>query len=185
MKVCTGCKILKPLSEYYQDRAAGLKDGRKSRCKDCCRAYSRARYYIVPPPDPERKRKILRAFRERNPGKDREYGRKWRQKDPDRALELARARGEKWRRTKPERKIASQMRRRVRERAVTQTDEDYIAVLRGDPCSYCGSDGGVVDHIEPLFHGGDADWTNLTAACRRCNTSKHTDGLLRFMQRAA
>jgi hypothetical protein len=57
--------------------------------------------------------------------------------------------------------------------------------LAHDPCAYCG--GRIVepwrsvvgaDHIVPLSVGGGDDWTNLTACCKSCNSSKGADPLL-------
>lgn len=46
----------------------------------------------------------------------------------------------------------------------------------GHICLYCGqpfSDGDLTrDHIIPRSQGGADSWTNVVAACRRCNTSK-------------
>jgi 5-methylcytosine-specific restriction endonuclease McrA len=57
-------------------------------------------------------------------------------------------------------------------------DHDYIQVLLGDPCSYCGDKAESVDHIVALSRGGDNNWTNLTAACRSCNSRKATKKML-------
>jgi hypothetical protein len=35
-KVCTGCGIMKPLTEFGRHR--GTRDGHNCRCKGCCRA---------------------------------------------------------------------------------------------------------------------------------------------------
>lgn len=58
---------------------------------------------------------------------------------------------------------------------------EYVDVLRGDPCAYCGRPGGTIDHIEPIKHGGDSHFMNLTAACDACNRRKHARRLLPFM----
>lgn len=57
----------------------------------------------------------------------------------------------------------------------------YAEVLRHDPCAYCGSVAGEVDHIVPVAGGGDGDWENLTAACRSCNARKNAQSLLGFL----
>lgn len=59
----------------------------------------------------------------------------------------------------------------------------YIAVLRRDPCAYCGAPWEHTDHIHPVAAGGAGDWTNLTAACASCNHRKSTSDLLTFMLR--
>lgn len=68
-----------------------------------------------------------------------------------------------------------------------QTDEgirlrmEYEAIIRKDPCVYCGGPGGEVDHIDPYVRGGSAEWANLASACRSCNASKHATPLLVFL----
>lgn len=40
-------------------------------------------------------------------------------------------------------------------------------------CCYCGSGKDLtLDHVMPKSRGGKTSWTNLTTACRRCNTKK-------------
>lgn len=67
-----------------------------------------------------------------------------------------------------------------------------LRALEGDPCSYCGRAPGEgapqtrstrpsrqgLDHIVPRSDGGADDWTNFTACCHSCNSSKHTTSLL-------
>jgi 5-methylcytosine-specific restriction endonuclease McrA len=61
-------------------------------------------------------------------------------------------------------------------------DTGVIALLRGDPCAYCGSRLDItVDHIEPLAAGGEHHFDNLTAACRPCNASKRHRSFLMFL----
>jgi 5-methylcytosine-specific restriction endonuclease McrA len=59
---------------------------------------------------------------------------------------------------------------------------ELIAVIRADPCAYCGSSDDVtIDHIDPLVGGGRHVPENLTAACRQCNAAKRTRPLLLFL----
>lgn len=58
---------------------------------------------------------------------------------------------------------------------------DYEAIIRKDPCAYCGGPAGEVDHIEPLKRGGSSEWDNLGPACRSCNSSKHATPLLAYL----
>ncbi len=62
---------------------------------------------------------------------------------------------------------------------------EWAAVLRADPCSYCGASAGELDHIAPVTRGGLHEYENLTAACKSCNSSKYNDPLLVFLTRAA
>lgn len=63
-------------------------------------------------------------------------------------------------------------------------------LLQHDPCSYCGGQGGTIDHIRPQGHGehtrfsgphGLFSWLNLTSACQSCNQAKADKSLLGFM----
>lgn len=47
-------------------------------------------------------------------------------------------------------------------------------ILRRDNyvCQYCGEFGNTVDHIMPKSRGGGNTWTNLCAACKKCNGKK-------------
>src|SRR5262249_39110328 len=49
-------------------------------------------------------------------------------------------------------------------------------ILRRDhyTCQYCGRRGDrlTVDHVVPRSKGGDTAWTNVVAACLRCNLAK-------------
>lgn len=63
--------------------------------------------------------------------------------------------------------------------------DQYDRILRADPCCYCGQREpgriSAIDHIHPLSLGGSADWDNLTAACKGCNSSKKARPLLYFL----
>lgn len=54
----------------------------------------------------------------------------------------------------------------------------WARTLRQDPCAYCGSRGGSIDHIDGL--GPDSP-PNLTGACVRCNSAKGKASLLGFL----
>ncbi len=58
---------------------------------------------------------------------------------------------------------------------------DYEAIIKNDPCVYCGEPGGEVEHVEPLALGGSSEWDNLAGACRSCNSSKHATPLLMYL----
>jgi 5-methylcytosine-specific restriction endonuclease McrA len=45
--------------------------------------------------------------------------------------------------------------------------------LRDDfTCQYCERPAENVDHVVPRSQGGEHEWSNVVAACRRCNTKK-------------
>lgn len=49
-------------------------------------------------------------------------------------------------------------------RTVLQRDEHR--------CAYCGGAADTVDHVQPRSRGGRHEWTNVVAACGRCNHRK-------------
>ena len=56
----------------------------------------------------------------------------------------------------------------------------HLNLLTHDPCSYCGKPMEAIDHIVPLTKGGTEDWTNLTSACKSCNSRKNNKSLFEF-----
>ncbi len=73
--------------------------------------------------------------------------------------------------------------RRRRSQLLSAEGRDYAAVVRLDPCSYCGGRCGqmAADHIVPLDQGGENTWQNLTGAGRPCNASKKNKPLLHWL----
>jgi 5-methylcytosine-specific restriction endonuclease McrA len=61
---------------------------------------------------------------------------------------------------------------RARSRIEANPDLHFAAIVRRDPCSYCGGEGGAADHIEPWARGGQDAWENYGGACNRCNAHK-------------
>jgi 5-methylcytosine-specific restriction endonuclease McrA len=60
--------------------------------------------------------------------------------------------------------------------------EEYVAILRRDPCCYCGAPMEDIDHVVPRALGGEHEWDNLTAACADCNRhAKRAKSLLGFL----
>lgn len=42
----------------------------------------------------------------------------------------------------------------------------------GHLCVYCGTRADTIDHVRPRSRGGEHVWTNVVAACARCNHRK-------------
>lgn len=84
-------------------------------------------------------------------------------------------------------RVAYDARRRRSPR--TADTKAYMALLRRDPCCFCGAlpvervqD---VDHIVPLDGGGLDRWENMTAACASCNRGRRDRDLLTTLLRRA
>lgn len=60
---------------------------------------------------------------------------------------------------------------------------EYAEILINDICAYCNGPAEAIDHIVPVASRGATHWTNLTPACKRCNTQKNKHSLLKFMLR--
>jgi 5-methylcytosine-specific restriction endonuclease McrA len=52
-----------------------------------------------------------------------------------------------------------------------------VRMAYGCRCQYCGGVATEADHIVPVASGGSDDARNLTASCKRCNTTKHAKRL--------
>lgn len=138
----------------------------------------------------EQKRRDYYAHREEriaavtaavDPEAKREYDQAYNQRPDVRARRAEQRRA--WGLAHPEyvtshNKARSQARRGARPDA---TAKSYMAVLISDLCSYCGRPCEQIDHIVPLKHRGDSDWSNLTAACQSCNYAKRDKSLLTFL----
>ena len=61
-------------------------------------------------------------------------------------------------------------------RGVPPLNNRELFLRDGNLCMYCGDefpDGHLTrDHVIPLSRGGDDRWSNVVAACKRCNTRK-------------
>lgn len=200
MRTCSKCRASEPDAEFY---------GQSGYCKPCHCAYmsARARAQRAAESPAEREERLAkrrlkrhgRSHRIHNPitedraeyarRKAREYYRRHRDEriayqrarrdaDPDAARAYERA-------VYARRSAKHQASNRARERGMANPSRDtvaYEAVLRRDPCAYCGARDEIqVDHVVPVAGGGANDWMNLTAACRACNRAKSAHGLLAFM----
>lgn len=198
-KRCTRCDRRKPVGEFFANKATP--DGHLSRCKACSKALerqdresrpevyrARRREHYVD--NAERQRENTREWRKRNLERARTYSIIYSQKNRDRRREYDKTRREAraeqcraW--LTPERARNFTAKRRALKASVPQGDPretlQYITVLDGDPCSYCGRPCEASDHIQPLSSGGAHAWWNLTAACTSCNSQKGSRELLDFL----
>lgn len=159
-KVCGKCGQKKPIKEFAS--TSGL--GRARRCVLCEREAKnerrRAQYAqlkaagLVPPKPPNTPEQTAMST---------ELSRQWRNSNRERYRQ-------NMRRAKLLRKVGK-----------NELSREYAEILLGDPCSYCGSTAGSIDHIEPVSAGGSNEWPNLTSSCLDCNRCKTTRPLLIFL----
>ena len=54
----------------------------------------------------------------------------------------------------------------------TSLSRKAVFARDGFRCQYCGTRAETVDHIVPRSRGGEHNWQNVVAACRKCNGLK-------------
>ena len=113
--------------------------------------------------------------------KQREYNRLWREKNTDRARELARKGMSKWRLAHP---IEAKLQKSIRRARIAKARIDKRRIKPADihnwesrVCGICLEDIENmyhIDHIVPLSRGGSHEASNLQLAHPFCNQSKFT-----------
>ena len=90
MKICSKCKIKKPLTEYHNN--SSKRDGKASACKECRNAYNREKsreigydvlYRRALERDPDKYKARAAKYYERNTEKVKARSREWREKNPE------------------------------------------------------------------------------------------------------
>ncbi len=61
---------------------------------------------------------------------------------------------------------------RVPYRSTVALNRRALIARDGGRCAYCPGRGDTIDHVVPRSRGGRHCWTNVVAACRRCNGRK-------------
>jgi 5-methylcytosine-specific restriction endonuclease McrA len=142
---------------------------------------------------PEKTSEEVAAAKRKNPEHYREVNRRYRTLNATRIQRVQRANylknrdgrlaaaARNRRETTPEQNRAKNLKRR--NAPLTPDGRMWVRLVSSDPCSYCGGQSSVIDHILPIARGGNSDWDNLTAACRPCNAAKHSLGVVAFMLR--
>lgn len=187
-KRCTKCGKDKPLDAFTPDKNAPT--GRAARCRPCRNADQRERYHregeaelvklrayvarnieAIRPRKREDMRRSRAADPERARAKSTEASRALRARDPDYFRRYYAANVERGRELARHRSAS----RRARIPATATALAEYMTELLALPCAYCGATVDMtVDHVVPLARGGTHSAENLVAACRPCNSSKHT-----------
>jgi len=159
MKICKVCERELALEHFQRDSKS--RDGYHRRCKTCTSEY--------------RKKSVTR----------KEANKRYRQDNRDKRRATDKA---YYAANKERYQLRDYIRReRLESSLSTLTREDrddateYISVLLGDPCVFCGNSAAQIDHIIPITNKGTSHWYNLSAACEFCNKSKGSKELLQFM----
>ena len=143
-KTCSCCGVSKEISLFHKHRAK--KDGLQNDCRDCQKAYDKARYHANPEKEkarrkayyhanPEKEKASVKAWREANPEKVKAYDKAYYQANPDKVKaqrkahyqanpEKEKARSKAYREANPEKEKAR--RKAYRE---TYKDEPWFKVM--------------------------------------------------------
>lgn len=158
MKLCTKCKAIKPVKDFY--KSTYLKSGYASQCKACMRLSSLMRQ---------------RRYKEENPV---EYRKKHLRRQKKYLKSKKGNRSESFKK----KEVARQRQYKDRRRGI-EHDIEYASIVINDICSYCDKPSESIDHIIPVSKGGNGTSENLTGACRSCNSGKHAHSLLFYLLR--
>lgn len=168
-----------------------------SRKREAARIYQRA-WRIA---NPDRSRSYSAAWRRKNPEKYCTSKANWRTTHRERirvAKKIAYIRYrerhlaacKRWRAMHPEARAAYGARRRAEEQkasgsGVTAAQWKQVLYDALGLCAYCNKNTEqlTMDHIEPLALDGSHDKTNVTAACKSCNSSKGTARVVVWLAR--
>lgn len=149
MKICTKCRIEKPLEAFHCDRTSD--DGRCCQCKKCTQARTR-QWYLV-----NRKQSLetTKAWNAKNREKHNKYVRKWQAKNQTRVTASGRA----YAKRHPEKRNAKN--------AVQWAIKKGL-LTRPDECTVCEKQGQVEGHHEDYAKPLQVIWL-----CRKCHVARH------------
>lgn len=213
-KVCVKCLVEKPLTEFCKCKQN--KDGLKRMCKVCGAAYSRSWFHankeekdrkeiarqrarVWAEKNPERLKSNTRSYYLNNKSKIKNYGKRWRAANLDRANaavrrarrarfeakpDVFRAAYRAWYAANLDKAQAKIHRRRARRMAsdghVSARDLRDLREMSLGLCAYClkATTKLTIEHVIALAAGGVHSPENLVMACRPCNYSKGAKGIL-------
>lgn len=161
---CAPKRVRRQISEWEAERTAEQRQERYQRGRED----NIARATAWNSANPDRRSQITRRDYQRNREVRLAAGREWREANPDKMAAYS---------------LHHSAKRRGAKGEMDADTMEYIALLRHDPCSYCGGPAGEIDHITSVGHDGTNHWTNYTAACRSCNASKSANDLLTYFIR--
>ena len=167
MKICSTCKVLKPLDNFYRDKRA--KDGLHSQCKECEKKYEKNR-------DRNKKRVSAKRYRESHKAIEKARLQRWKKNNP-----------EKYREYHTQKKLKNRCTVPYFDNDITLEKlynlADGVCALCGGICDYedyifkgkyfiAGNKYPSIDHIVPLSKGGSHTWDNVQLAHKQCNSIK-------------
>lgn len=174
-KICSRCKIGKPISEFYKDKRR--KNGLHSECKQCDKIYSKQ--WISK--NPEKRKNILKRYKINHPDKVKASAKKWQQSHP----EYSKASVYRYRIKYPEKlSMANKKLKAKRKGALgshTLNQWEELKKRYSYCCAICGRQEPFTDlwypkltedHIIPISKGGSNYIENIQPLCIKCNNKK-------------
>ena len=166
-KTCTKCG--KTLDITMFSRHCKSKDGYRTYCKECAKAYQNKWYTD--------NREAENASRRNKYDSVKESERYEVRRD---SILLKK---KEWRANNKDKQALQSERRRAREAntpsSLTEEEWQYIKAYFKNKCAYCGKELPLErDHIVALTKGGGLKYGNIVPACKSCNSSKGNKDLL-------
>lgn len=151
MKLCTSCKVEKPLFDFSPDKR--ISSGLQSRCKPCYAQIMKERRKI----NPQAHRESVKKSVQKNYSAKLARNNKYRLENPEKVKEWKR----KDRIENKSRILADNAKRRSLQQGETSEKIEQLYALRDFYISMSLGDNFHVDHIIPLSRGGKHIFDNL------------------------
>jgi len=194
-KLCRKCDTVKAIEMFRKDKHK--KSGYGSYCKPCSSEVAKSWQRRNPEKRKARDEAWYAQNKERKAAVDAKrlprYRDRRREIDAARwsgqTLDQRRDRWNAWYRANREHSLAYKRAQRIIRRSkgadwtLFPESLEYVRLISGDPCVYCGGKTKAVDHIVPVAKDGSGAWSNLAPACMSCNSSKRDEHLLSFLLR--
>jgi 5-methylcytosine-specific restriction endonuclease McrA len=187
-KVCSQCKIEKPISEF--PRRKGYSNGIYCYCRECKKENHRA--WKKTPTGKECERRYYQKNKDRilprcakyylgTKGEHKERSLRWAKENPDKTKEIRSKYGKTPKGVINNKNCCHRRRELVLHgEGVTLEQWTKILDIQNRRCNGCGRKFGkrlkaTEDHIIPLSKGGLHEFENIQALCGRCNSTKNAN----------
>lgn len=176
-KICSECKIDKPLTDFSPNKN-GLY-GKQSKCRSChTKKYDNS----------DNRKKYKKEWQIKNKDIANEATKRWRNRNPDKAKSSKRI----WAKNNPDKvrlhKLAHKHKRRLllndgRRNDLTSKQIEAL-LLQYPACMLCDSSKDItIEHFVPITRGGENTLDNVGVFCNSCNGTKGNRNICEFMWR--